>query len=247
MDKRTDKKPAGFWRKNFPTLLYILCIPTKRWFLYCLGIFAILLCSDVTLAWWWRHVPISYQTTRITSPLRPDGTVDYIAALNQICGKDVTPDNNAVVDLLKAVGTNSIPDVVQADYLKLLGTQQTLLAQGKFESLDQFAREDKSYLSNVTPYDRKVQIDWLDDLDYDHALKTSEYPEVYKWIQSQQYSMALFKSASIRNYFYEPMVTSSPNGIGVPYIAFRNWTTGGKGGLFQKMFHFFQFRKDEFL
>src|SRR5271170_2678595 len=125
MDKRTDKKPAGFWRKNFPTLLYILCIPTKRWFLYCLGIFAILLCSDVTLAWWWRHVPISYQTTRITSPLRPDGTVDYIAALNQICGKDVTPDNNAVVDLLKAVGTNSIPDVVQADYLKLLGTQQT--------------------------------------------------------------------------------------------------------------------------
>jgi len=33
----------------------------------------------------------------------------------------------------------------------------------------------------------------------------------------------------------------------VPYIAFKANTTGGIGGLFQKMFHFFQFNKDEFL
>jgi len=32
-----------------------------------------------------------------------------------------------------------------------------------------------------------------------------------------------------------------------PFIAFKNNTTGGVGGLFQKMFHFFSFRRDEFL
>jgi transposase len=33
----------------------------------------------------------------------------------------------------------------------------------------------------------------------------------------------------------------------VPYIAFKHNTTGGVGGLFAKMFHFFQFNKEEFL
>jgi transposase len=32
-----------------------------------------------------------------------------------------------------------------------------------------------------------------------------------------------------------------------PYIAFKANTTGGVGGLFQKMFHYFQFNKEEFL
>ena len=33
----------------------------------------------------------------------------------------------------------------------------------------------------------------------------------------------------------------------VPYIAFKNGTTGGVGGLFAKMFHFFQFNREDFL
>jgi hypothetical protein len=199
MDKQTDKKPAGLRPRKF-----------RRWFLYCFGVFIILLCADLTLAWWWRHVPISYQTTRITGPLRPDGTVDYITALNQISGKGVTPDNNAVIDLLEAVGTNSLPDDSRKEYLQLLGAQQMLPAQGKFQTLGQFTTDDKSYFSGVTAAVREKQIDAIVFGDYGHALKTGECPEVYKWVQSQQYSIALFKSASVRNYFYAPMVGGSP-------------------------------------
>src|SRR5206468_7265528 len=34
---------------------------------------------------------------------------------------------------------------------------------------------------------------------------------------------------------------------GVPFIAFKSKTTGAAGGLFGKMFHYFQFRREEFL
>lgn len=34
---------------------------------------------------------------------------------------------------------------------------------------------------------------------------------------------------------------------GTPFIAFKNNTTGSVGGLFEKMFHYFSFRRDEFL
>jgi transposase len=37
------------------------------------------------------------------------------------------------------------------------------------------------------------------------------------------------------------------NAGAVPYIAFKANTTGGVGGLFQKMFHYFQFNKEDFL
>jgi len=32
-----------------------------------------------------------------------------------------------------------------------------------------------------------------------------------------------------------------------PYIAFKAWTTGGVGGVFKKMFHYFQFNREDFL
>lgn len=34
---------------------------------------------------------------------------------------------------------------------------------------------------------------------------------------------------------------------GTPFIAFKRVATGGSGGLWQKMFHYFSFRRDEFL
>ena len=49
-------------------------------------------------------VTISEETTRITEPLREDGYVDYVAALNELSGRDVTPENNAAVLFWQAVG-----------------------------------------------------------------------------------------------------------------------------------------------
>ena len=50
---------------------------------------------------------LSKETTGITSPLHDDGTVDYVAALNERYGRGVTPDNNAFIDWLQIVGTES--------------------------------------------------------------------------------------------------------------------------------------------
>ena len=49
-------------------------------------------------------VTISKETTYITEPLRPDGYPDYLAALNQLASKGVTPEDNAVVILVQAFG-----------------------------------------------------------------------------------------------------------------------------------------------
>jgi hypothetical protein len=58
-------------------------------------------------------ITISRETTFVTGPLRPDGSVDYLAAINERYSKGVTPDNNAAVPLLQvlySVGPNGKDD-----------------------------------------------------------------------------------------------------------------------------------------
>jgi hypothetical protein len=40
---------------------------------------------------------VSKETTAITGPLHDDGSVDYVAALNQRHGQGITPENNGFV------------------------------------------------------------------------------------------------------------------------------------------------------
>jgi hypothetical protein len=51
-----------------------------------------------------KPLTIGKDTTRITGPLRADGTVDYVAALNAQMSQGITPANNAAVGLLRALG-----------------------------------------------------------------------------------------------------------------------------------------------
>lgn len=66
-------------------------------------------------------VTISKDTTYITEPLRPDGYPDYVAALNQLCSKGVTPENNSAVLFWKAMGPSSIAEKDRVEYFQMLG------------------------------------------------------------------------------------------------------------------------------
>ena len=52
---------------------------------------------------------VSRETTYITGPLNADGTVNYVAYLDEKFSRGVTPENNAVVPLIRALG----PDVLE--------------------------------------------------------------------------------------------------------------------------------------
>ena len=56
---------------------------------------------------------LSHETTRILGPLNPDGTVNYLAALNAKYSEGVTPENNAAVLLLQALGPNMLDEDVR--------------------------------------------------------------------------------------------------------------------------------------
>jgi hypothetical protein len=84
----------------------------RRW--VTIAITAALLAAAI--AWWLRPLDpiepkIGNETTYLTEPMRDDGTIDYLAALNNRLSEGVTPQNNAFVDIAKVLPR----DVWQSD------------------------------------------------------------------------------------------------------------------------------------
>jgi hypothetical protein len=115
-------------------------------------------------------IVVSEETTIYTEPLRPDGTVDYAAALNAKYGKGVTAENNLAVGLLDLYGV-------------------TLL--GEAESLAELRRIDPGFVRRVerlletklpeTPVARWTELDAFVE-----ALPDEKLPEAYREIRRAQ-------------------------------------------------------------
>src|SRR5438477_955754 len=86
-------------------------LPKKRWkrvIVYMFSTFFVMLAGDMALTKYWRWIDISPETTYLTSPLLREGTPDYCAWLNEKASEGVTPENNAAVPLMKAIGLDAI-------------------------------------------------------------------------------------------------------------------------------------------
>lgn len=83
---------------------------------------------------------VSKETTYITEPLRPDGSPDYVAYLDAEMSRGVTPENNAAVLYLKAIGPGEIPEEKRAAFFTKLGIDP-LPAEGKYLD-DRFGAPD---------------------------------------------------------------------------------------------------------
>lgn len=64
---------------------------------------------DQVWVWADRRLTIGVNTTRITSPLSPEGYPDYLAAINAKHAEGVTVENNAAIPLWQALGDMADP------------------------------------------------------------------------------------------------------------------------------------------
>src|SRR5262245_64165622 len=67
---------------------------------------------------------ISKETTYVTGPRDKDGYIDYIIALNERLRQGVTPENNANVLLIKAIGPYPEGARMPAELYKLMGIDE---------------------------------------------------------------------------------------------------------------------------
>ncbi len=155
------------------------------------------------------ELEVSEETTYLTEPLRPDGTVDYVAALNEANGEGVTPSENLIAALVPIFG----PEMLAAETCRLLGVPQPSAAGTDFEpDLDRgepAAGPDELDPSALTPdeqLERARQTPW----------STEQYPAVAAWLDRNDAALDDLVRAADRPKCFMPYVSA---GDGPPMMS----------------------------
>jgi hypothetical protein len=159
------------------------------------------------------RITISKQTTWITGPLREDGYPDYVRYLNEKLSEGVTPENNAMVPLVRAIGLTDLEDEVRNEYCKLLRIDPPPKDGDYFEPWSGYtSRTPESEQPRVPPGDKRLQKDYFLELVEEAALRPwarKEFPHVAKWLDENEKHLEAFVTASKLPRVYSPIVTFS--------------------------------------
>jgi hypothetical protein len=157
-------------------------------------------------------VRVSPETTFITGPLREDGTVDYLAALNEMGSKGVTPENNAAVLLVRAFGLGEIPESIRERFFKMLGIAP-VPQDGKYlEPLQKYLERKLPPGGEVAKGDEGPDPDEIALKQHSRAMERpwtkEELPLVAEWLAENEKQLDLVVAATKRERFYAPLVSN---------------------------------------
>ena len=179
-------------------------------------------------------VTLSRQTTYILGPVRKDGTPDYVAWVNAKLSKGVTPKNNAVVLLVRAIGPEMLSKPTAAKTLKRLGLA-SLPEKGEYfvplkDYVEKHAPKEKvkpppgleQLQGKLAPEElariraaaqRPSEAQAQAEKHRDEAIKApwsaKQYPMIAGWLKANVKPLALAMAAAKRPRYYLPLVSES--------------------------------------
>ena len=152
------------------------------------------------------NIKIGRATTYILGPLNADGTVNYVVALNAEAAKGVTPDNNAAVLLLRALGPEVLDKSTRQRAFKALGIKP-LPETGAY--VTPIGKHAEPHEPN-DPDKARAFRDKLDDARgaaRRYPWKTEDHPTIAAWLTSNAEPLAQVATASKRPRYYMPLVS----------------------------------------
>jgi len=136
---------------------------------------------------------VSKETTYVTSPLSPNGTIDYVEAYNELRGKGVSPEDNAARDLAMAIGPRLFPKETARQIRHVLGLPENFEERKGFVPIDEFADSPASATRMLL---RATSIPWSPRM----------MPELAKWINANDALLDAVAKAVEKDRYFMPMV-----------------------------------------
>ncbi len=145
---------------------------------------------------------VAKDTTAITSPLNADGTVDYVAAINERVGSGVTPDQNGWVLWVQVSGKEDLPQKTR-DTMYQMAAGTTIPETGPFlQSAAVWLSTEKQMAPNAAA----ALADKIDDLRL-HLWAAKDAPEIADYLAAQQKPLDLAVQAAMRPKWWMPFIS----------------------------------------
>jgi hypothetical protein len=136
---------------------------------------------------------ISKETTFVTGPVRADGTIDYVEAINEHLSKGVTKENNAAIPVLEAVQSLGVGQ--DAHYARVWAKLGVAAPAGAAQGAVAPAPP-----GNPANFDDTLSGPWI----------VEKAPQVAAWLDSMKGQLDLLVEASKRDHYYMPLVREQP-------------------------------------
>jgi len=156
-------------------------------------------------------VTISRETTYITGPLRKDGYVDYVAALNERCSRGVTPENNAAVLFWKVTGPAEIPKANRERFFKMLGIPPLPEQGDYFVPLDAYVNrlQDAGKLPRPKAGEEVMEaFSKQESQATERPWSRKDFPVLADWLAANEKPLAILAEACKRPRCYQPMTST---------------------------------------
>ncbi len=168
---------------------------------------------------------VSKETTLLTEPLNPSGTVNYVEAVNLKHSEGVTPENNAAIPLLRTMGLKEfgISSSVRERFLKRLGAKDLVvddesdrfLWRHKFlEHLEEELRSQSRPTTRMQTAiaelrDHSGTPDNLEVVLARKPWREDEQPALAAYIRRMEKPLSRFVEASRRSRYWVPLVSET--------------------------------------
>lgn len=188
-----------------------------RLLLCCWSVSAVFV-SGVTAKDFGVPIRISKETTYITSPLRNDGTVDYIEALSQRQREGVTPENNSVVMFRRALGPGDLPAETTAEYFRQPGIEALPIEGQYLIGLDGFLdalnpaelpdlyTETGDLVTELFRRKKPIEKQYYEAIS--RPWTRGEFPLLARWVDANETPLKLVVEGSKRSKFFYPLFSA---------------------------------------
>jgi hypothetical protein len=174
-----------------------LLLPRKRlgrWAIYFVSISLVLIAGDLILVQVFDEIQPGYETTRINSPTLPDGSVDYLMAIEAAYGKGVTPENNAAPLIVQALGRIALAWNQPTDGITDRMGMAHLPDKGNYFVIYETYCKNHSIATDSPGFDPEGPMNWPPTFD----------PLVVQWVEANEKPLDLIVQASNRPRFFLP-------------------------------------------
>ena len=155
-------------------------------------------------------ITVSKETTYVTEPLRADGCVDYVAALNQRRSEGVTPENNAMVLFWQAFGPKDIDPKIRKPYFEMLGISDLPENGDYFVQFADYLQQSMGWKQKFgdTPEDEEKEREAWKQLGRAQGKPWSkeEYPLFAALLEKNEKALQLIVDGAQRSRCYSPLI-----------------------------------------
>ena len=152
-------------------------------------------------------VRVSPETTRLVGPLDENGDVDFFKAIEERRSEGVTAEKNAIVPLVKALGSKAAGLTLPKSFFEKLGIappETGPSAKGKSEATyDGFSLWNETV--NADPQQESLMLQC--NFATDHPWTPKLLPELGRWVDSQSAALEKIRIGLLKEKAYIPMVS----------------------------------------